>query len=214
MSLFEDYVQQFIGEYQDACRAGPWLKPELAEDELAKLSTAVDDSTVFRFLAFAMATHDRLGQDAVSNGLEQNLVVMILSSIWEAEYRELLHAREHVSKMIKKEASDNDPQEQKQTEVSNLDTVLKAMNEVDAKLAVSVLAPSTVKALLEWHEEYEASGGLSKSLCFSYRRPEPAPFFDAKRRLWIFLDEEIVRIPTLDEFRLRQRMVWDFFLRR
>ena len=74
-------------------------KPELAENELAKLITAVDQSTECRLSAFAMVTHDRLGQDSLFFALEPEIVVMILSSIWEAEYRELLHAEQQASNM-------------------------------------------------------------------------------------------------------------------
>ena len=103
-------------------------KPELAENELAKLITAVDQSTECRLSAFAMVTHDRLGQDSLFFALEPEIVVMILSSIWEAEYRELLHAEQQASNMRKHRFW---PQMQKGMELGSLVKVLAAMKKTN-----------------------------------------------------------------------------------
>ena len=154
---------------------------ECGRSELSNASA--DPSALCRFLAFAMVTHNRLGQDSVGLTLEPEIIFTILSSVREAEYREMLHALEQASRMRKMQVFPTD-QMRFDLELSSLKTTLRTMNEADCSVAAQALSSRTLHVLLE-----------SRS-CWTRRdsrfEREPKSSFDVKRGIWTFLDEELI----------------------
>lgn len=170
---------------------GPFDKDTACSEEeygRSELSNAsADPSALCRFLAFAMVTHNRLGQDSVGLTLEPEIIFTILSSVREAEYREMLHALEQASRMRKMQLFPTD-QMRFDLELSSLKTTLRTMNEADCSVAAQALSSRTLHVLLESRSCLCDCPPLSS---IRFER-EPKSSFDVKRGIWTFLDEELI----------------------